>query len=59
METDIEQLKQDAKELCTVAREMMEHIGETERDLPSWLDFNEYVCVSIAKVQRHLEVSDD
>ena len=55
MATDIEQLKRDANELAKVAKEMMDHIGEAERDLPSWLVFNEYVCVAIAKVQRHLD----
>lgn len=58
MQTDIEQLKRDASELAKVAKEMMDHIGESERDLPSWLEFNRYVSVAIAKVQRHLEVSD-
>lgn len=55
MQADIEQLKKDAGELAKVAKEMMDHIGETERDLPSWLEFNRYVCIAIAKVQRHLD----
>lgn len=54
MQADIEQLKRDAGELAKVAKEMMDHIGETERDLPSWIEFNRYVSVAIAKVQRHL-----
>ena len=55
MATDIEQLKRDANELAKVAKEMMDHIGEAERDLPSWIEFNRYVSVAIAKVQRHLD----
>jgi hypothetical protein len=53
-DTDVAQLKKDAAELAKLAKEMMDHIGETERDLPSWLEFNRYASVAIAKVQRHL-----
>ena len=55
MMLDIEQLKKDAKALAEVAKEMMDHIGESQRELPSWIEFNRYVSVAIAKVQRHLD----